>query len=74
MSHLCCVEAKHHLPGPPGKALPNAAQRAVGCLCHKYALQAHVQPVAHQDLVLIMFGNGFRGHLVYVQNEGEGLK
>lgn len=68
---MCWEEGKHHLPGT---ALPNAAQDAAGFLCHKYALQALVQPVAHQDLVLIMFGNSFQDYVVYLQNEGKGLK
>lgn len=54
----------HHFPGPAGKALPNAAQDAVGLLCHKYPLQAHFQPAAREGLVLIVFGSGFQGYLV----------
>lgn len=74
VSLLCWDEGNHHLPGPAGTALPDAAQGAVGFLCHKNALQALIQPVARQDLVLIMFGNSFQGFLVYLQNEGKGLK
>lgn len=74
VSLLCWDEGKHHLPGPAGTGLPDAAQDAAGFLCHEYALLALVQPVTHQDLVLIMFGNSFLSYLVYLQNEGKVLK
>lgn len=75
-SLLCWGETSHHLPGAAGTALPNGenvAQDAVGFLCPKYTLQALLQPAAHQDLVLSMFGNNFQGYLVCLQNEGKGL-
>jgi len=44
------AEEKDHLPQPPGSALPNAAQDAVGFLCCEDTLLAYVQLTFHQDL------------------------
>ena len=41
--HHCGVEEKDQLSWPAGGALPNAAQEAIGLLCHKDTLLAHVQ-------------------------------
>ena len=51
--HSRCVSSvlrrgKDQLPPPAGNAFPNAAQSAVGLLCHKYVLLAHIQLV-HED-------------------------
>lgn len=59
-------------PRAAGKALPHAAQHAVGRLRHKCTLWARVQPVARQDLVLLRSGNGFQDYWAYLQNEGKG--
>lgn len=65
---------KHHLLGPAGRVHPNAAQKALGCLCHECTLLAHFQLVAQLDPVPIMFGGVFQDDLVYLQTEGKGLK
>lgn len=47
--HQCWSGRKDPLPWPDGNAFPNAAQNAVGCLCHKSKLVVHGQLAVLQD-------------------------